>query len=123
MQKKTQSLANSTQANCTSSTCGCNTGFGRRDFLKLSGLAVTGLAFSNLPAMAGPFTKEDFEKLVPADKKLSPAWVKSLFERGTKTVYRWPESQLIGMPVGGICTDSFTSAAMASCGTGTSSTT
>ena len=77
---------------------------GRREFLKFAGLAATGLALSKLPAVAGPFTREDFEKLVPADKKLDPAWVKSLFERGSKTVYRWPESQLIGLPVGGICT-------------------
>ncbi len=53
--------------------------------------------------MAGPFTRDDFEKLVPADKKLSAEWVKSLFERGTRTAYRWPESEKIGLPVGGIC--------------------
>ncbi len=75
----------------------------RRDFLRLSSLAVSGLTFSRLPVMAGPFTREDFEKLVPADKKLHPDWVKSLFARGNKTVYRWPDSQLIGMPIGGIC--------------------
>lgn len=53
--------------------------------------------------MAGPFTTEDFEKLVPADKKLRPDWVRSLFERGGPTAYRWPVSEKIGMPVGGIC--------------------
>ena len=37
------------------------------------------------------------------DKKLKPEWVKSLFARGTPTTYRWPESRLIGMPVGGVC--------------------
>ncbi|MBE3063743.1 MAG: hypothetical protein IMZ69_01840 [Spirochaetes bacterium] len=89
---------------CESPDCGCESnGLARRGFLKLSGLAATGLAFSGLPAMAGPFTQEDFDKLVPADKKLRPEWVKSLFERGTKTTYYWPESRLIGMPVGGIC--------------------
>lgn len=58
---------------------------------------------SNMPLMAGPFTREDFDQLVPADKKLHPDWVKSLFARGRPTVYRWPESRLIGMPIGGIC--------------------
>jgi uncharacterized protein (DUF608 family) len=89
---------------CGCGPSGCTSSLDRRGFLKLSGLAMTGLAFSRLPAMAGPFTKEDFEKLVPADKKLRPEWVESLFARGARTKYRWPESQLIGMPVGGICT-------------------
>lgn len=88
---------------CSSSSCGCGSNLARRDFLKLSGLAATGLALSRLPAMAGPFTRADFDKLVPADKKLSDAWIKSLFERGTPATYSWPESQLIGMPIGGIC--------------------
>ncbi len=55
-------------------------------------------------AMAGPFTREDFEKLVPVDKKLSAAWVKSLTARGKREVYRGADLEKIGMPVGGICT-------------------
>ncbi len=53
--------------------------------------------------MAGPFTREDFDRLVPADKKLRPEWVKSLFARGERTVYRGADLELIGMPIGGIC--------------------
>jgi uncharacterized protein (DUF608 family) len=75
----------------------------RRDFLKLSGLGVAGLALCKLPAAAGPFTRADFEKLVPADKKLTSDWVKSLFERGQRAVYRGAELEKIGMPVGGLC--------------------
>ncbi len=41
--------------------------------------------------------------MIPADKKLDPAWVKSLFERGEPTVYRGAELEKIGMPIGGIC--------------------
>ena len=74
----------------------------RRDFLKSSAATVLGLVFSRLPAMAGPFTREDFDQLVPADKKLSPDWVKSLFERGTPEVLRGSELKYVGMPVGGI---------------------
>jgi len=74
----------------------------RRDFLKISAASVLGLAFSRLPVMAGPFTREDFDHLVPADKKLSPEWVKSLFERGTPQVLRGDELKFVGMPVGGI---------------------
>lgn len=88
---------------CQTSACGCRTGWGRREFLKLSSLAAAGLALTGLPTVAGPFSRTDFERLVPADKKLQSDWVAALFARGTPTVYRWPESRLIGMPVGGIC--------------------
>ena len=90
---------------CDSNSCGCdvpNPDTGRREFLKLGSLLAGGLAFSGLPAMAGPFTEEDFEKLVPADKKLAADWVKSLFARGLPEVWRGRELNYIGMPVGGI---------------------
>lgn len=53
--------------------------------------------------MAGPFSS-DFKSLVPADKKLSKAWVRSLTERGAPEVYSVWEQELkyIGMPIGGI---------------------
>ncbi|MBM4155450.1 MAG: twin-arginine translocation signal domain-containing protein [Lentisphaerae bacterium] len=75
----------------------------RRRFLKASGLAAAGTAVAGIPAMAGPFTREDFDRLVPVDKKLHPDWVKSLFARGAPASVRWPESRLVGMPVGGVC--------------------
>ena len=53
-------------------------------------------------AMAGPFTPADFDKLVPSDKKLRPEWVKSLTERGQRTVYRGADLEKIGMPIGGL---------------------
>ena len=53
--------------------------------------------------MAGPFETADFARLIPADKKLDPTWVKSLFARGEREVYRGAELEKIGMPVGGIC--------------------
>ncbi|MEI7534028.1 MAG: GH116 family glycosyl-hydrolase [Verrucomicrobiae bacterium] len=77
-------------------------GWARRDFLKISAASFLGLAFSRLPAMAGPFTREDFDHLVPADKKLSPDWVKSLFARGTPEVLRGGDLKFVGMPIGGI---------------------
>ncbi|MHC5039329.1 MAG: GH116 family glycosyl-hydrolase [Planctomycetota bacterium] len=40
--------------------------------------------------------------LVPADKKLDPAWVKSLSSRGERTTYQGDGLNTIGMPVGGI---------------------
>ena len=78
-------------------------GWPRRDFLKLLGLGAGALAFPSMQAMAGPFTRQDFEKLVPADKKLRPEWVASLTARGQRTVYRGEDLERIGMPIGGVC--------------------
>ena len=79
----------------------------RRDFIALSGLALTAAALDALPlnATAGPFDATDFERLIPADKKLRPEWVRSLNERGGPTLYTKKRDELrhIGMPVGGIC--------------------
>ncbi len=83
--------------------CGCKAGMGRREFLRIGGAGAVSLLASGMPIMAGPFERADFEKLVPADKKLHPDWVKSLFARGRPTVYRGEaELRYIGMPVGGI---------------------
>ena len=92
----------SKQGYCKGS-CGCNSGMDRRTFLKLSAAAGAAAMLGSRPAVAGPFTRADFDKLVPADKKLSPDWIRSLFERGSRTVYRGAELEKIGMPIGGIC--------------------
>jgi uncharacterized protein (DUF608 family) len=83
--------------------CNCQSSLTRRDFIRWTSLAA-GVAMVRWPTVAGPFNAEDFEKMIPADKRLDPAWVKSLFERGEPTVYRGVELEKIGMPVGGICT-------------------
>ena len=93
---------NDVEKPCCSSDCGCKRGLSRREFLILAG-AGAAMAAARTAAVAGPFEAADFEKLVPADKKLSPEWVKSLFARGTPTVYRGKDLELIGMPIGGIC--------------------
>ncbi len=74
----------------------------RKDFLKISTATTLGWVFAPRPVMGGPFTREDFDHVVPADKKLAPDWVKSLFERGTPEVLRGSELKYVGMPVGGI---------------------
>jgi non-lysosomal glucosylceramidase len=78
------------------------TTWNRKDFLKISAATTLGWVFSPRPVMAGPFTRDDFDHLVPADKKLSPAWVKSLFERGAPEVLSGSDLKYVGMPVGGI---------------------
>jgi non-lysosomal glucosylceramidase len=74
----------------------------RREFLQRSAATTLGLLVSRLPVMAGPFTRADFNRLVPEDKKLAPDWVKSLFARGTPEVLRGAELEYVGMPIGGI---------------------
>ena len=91
------------QEGCCSGNCGCGAATSRRDFFKVAGAGSLALLGAKLPVMAGPFVAADFDALVPADKKLDPAWVKSLFERGSPTVYRGADLHYIGMPVGGIC--------------------
>ncbi len=94
---------NNADSSCGSGSCGCVSPLSRRDFVRWSGLAAAGATFVRWPAIAGPFNPEDFHKLIPADKKLDPRWVKSLYERGEPTVYHGSELEKIGMPVGGIC--------------------
>lgn len=80
----------------------------RRQFLQAVGRGSAAMLTAHLPA-AKPErqrrdnTSTDHEKLIPADKKLKPEWLKSLFERGAPTVYRGTELEKIGMPIGGIC--------------------
>jgi uncharacterized protein (DUF608 family) len=76
----------------------------RRVAIKLLGLGATAWAIpATWQVVAGPFEAADFEKLVPADKRLNPDWLKSLVDRGEPAVYRNEELGTIGMPVGGIC--------------------
>ncbi|HID21714.1 MAG TPA: hypothetical protein EYP14_04860, partial [Planctomycetaceae bacterium] len=76
----------------------------RRRFLQLAGVAALTSPSATGTAIAGPFGPEDtIEHFVPADKKLSPQWVKALFEKGTRTWYSSGERDTIGMPIGGIC--------------------
>lgn len=75
----------------------------RREFLKTVGLGAAAAVAAGGRVMADPANPAEFEKLVPADKKLDAEWLKSLFARGARTVYRGAELDKIGMPVGGIC--------------------
>ena len=103
MRQSEQPQSSKQAESCLSSACRCHGGISRRDFVEIVGLGTAAVLSGSLPVMAGPFTREDFEKLVPADKKLSSEWIKSLFARGERTVYRGKELDKIGMPIGGIC--------------------
>jgi len=78
----------------------------RRQFVKTAALGGAGLAVSGsqLEAIAGPFIRQEApDHFVPADKKLSAAWVRALFAPGEPTWYSGEDLRTIGMPVGGIC--------------------
>jgi non-lysosomal glucosylceramidase len=74
----------------------------RRDFLRLMGLGTASLLAGPTAAGADPSAAADFQKMVPADKQLTPEWIASLYARGSRTVYRGTDLKLIGMPIGGI---------------------
>jgi uncharacterized protein (DUF608 family) len=86
---------------CTGPGC-C--GPSRREFLRTVGLGAAAGLCAEAAAVAGPFEAKDFDRLVPADKKLRADWLRSLTERGVPTVYRGAELDKIGMPIGGLCT-------------------
>ncbi|MCH8979034.1 MAG: hypothetical protein IH945_07300 [Armatimonadetes bacterium] len=74
----------------------------RRDLLKASAYGAVGVTIARpLEAIAGPFTTQDYRDLVPHDKKLDPAWVRSLTERGKEPWVSGDDLKYIGMPVGG----------------------
>jgi uncharacterized protein (DUF608 family) len=85
-------------------TGACGSGHNRRDFLKLLGVSgAASLAGGSLLLSRSTALAEDFNfTLIPANKNLDPAWVASLFARGTPTVVTGADLDRIGMPVGGI---------------------
>lgn len=74
----------------------------RRDFLRLTGLTSLAVFASSRVAVAGPFVREDFKRLIPLDKKLSADWLAGLTARGVRETYSGTDLRFIGMPVGGL---------------------
>lgn len=89
----------SESACCSGGGCG---GVSRRTFIGLIGAGGTTLATAAERAYAGPFDVAELERLVPADKKLDPGWVASLFARGGPEPVTGAALEHIGMPVGGL---------------------
>ncbi|GAB6167150.1 hypothetical protein JCM19992_31500 [Thermostilla marina] len=83
--------------------CAHAAGFPRRDLLKLAALGTVSTLYGTVGAAPLPPVVDDFEKLIPADKNLSPEWIRSLFERGEPERYAGELLRYIGMPIGGIC--------------------
>lgn len=73
----------------------------RRNFLRFAAAGTLGLMVRGVDA-EDVSSASDAPLLVPLDKKLSPQWVQSLYERGTPRIHRGDELRFIGMPVGGL---------------------
>lgn len=79
----------------------------RRNFLKQAGLFGAGIWANRLPVYAGPFMTGALSTRESAViKKADPAWIRSLYQRGSATTYLKTKNELhyIGMPVGGLHT-------------------
>jgi uncharacterized protein (DUF608 family) len=108
--KEVNNAATTDSCSCEGGICrgSPRAGFARRQFLKVAGLGFVSTALGGrlADAMAGPFSAAETKSghLIPEDKKLSQEWVRSLFERGTKEIFRGKSLDNIGMPCGGIGT-------------------
>ena len=92
-----------TDAEATCCGGGACAGVNRRTFIGLLGAGVGAAAAGRASsAFAGPFDVAELERLVPADKKLDPAWVESLFARGGPEPVSGAALEHVGMPVGGL---------------------
>lgn len=84
-------------------SCGCGNTINRRGFIKTAAWSAGLALVPPLGVFAGPFEENDYLKLITADKKLNPDWIKSLYSRGQKEVYTDARAlNHIGMPVGGL---------------------
>ena len=54
--------------------------------------------------MAGPFDAAKLAHIIPADKKLSKAWIEGLYARGEPLTATGGDLKFIGMPISGIAT-------------------
>ncbi|ALJ04711.1 glucosylceramidase [Pseudalgibacter alginicilyticus] len=76
----------------------------RRSFIKTVSLSAAMLAINPIRLMAGPFSERDFDHVIPADKKLTKAWIESLYARGEAMHATGQDLKYIGMPINGIGT-------------------
>ncbi|EMI18672.1 Glucosylceramidase domain protein [Rhodopirellula maiorica SM1] len=101
----TQTSNASDNCNSVPGCCGdANARAGRRQFVKATGLTAAMLMAGRTDVMAGPFEAEDFDHVIPADKKLSKQWIESLYARGEPLSATAGNLKYIGMPISGLCT-------------------
>ena len=105
MNEKPTNRMNVVESSCCGETEGCAPhSIPRRGFIKATGLTAAMLMADRASVMAGPFAAEDFEQIIPSDKKLSKEWIASLYARGKPLTATGEDLKYIGMPINGICT-------------------
>ncbi len=105
MSEKTKSSMNVAEPSCCGDTeCCPPRSVGRREFIKATGLTAAMLMADRATVMAGPFSADDFENIIPSDKRLSKDWIASLYARGKPLTATGDDLRYIGMPINGICT-------------------
>ncbi|TWT81567.1 hypothetical protein CA13_30200 [Planctomycetes bacterium CA13] len=105
MNEKPTYPLNLVESSCCGETDSCAPrSIGRRGFIKATGLTAGMLMAGQASVMAGPFAAEDFEKIIPSDKKLGSDWIASLYARGEPLTATGDDLKFIGMPINGICT-------------------
>jgi non-lysosomal glucosylceramidase len=85
------------------STCRPDHGLSRRTFIRRVGAGTIITLGAGLPAFADPLDNPNFDVNIPEDKKLTPEWIKALYERGEPEVYSKLQLDKVAMPIGGIC--------------------
>ncbi|MDB4584291.1 GH116 family glycosyl hydrolase [Draconibacterium sp.] len=93
------------EPSCLMDGCCSSNSNSRRNFIKNLAFGAGALSLPMIPVLPGCFSVDKNGHLIPADKRLSTEWVKSLTERGQPEVYSSKRDELkyIGMPIGGIC--------------------
>ena len=105
MNEKPAYRMNVVESACCGDTKGCaSQSIPRREFIKATGLTAAMLMADQASVMAGPFAADDFEKIIPSDKKLSSDWIAGLYARGKPLTATRDDLRFIGMPINGICT-------------------
>ena len=76
----------------------------RRQFVKAVGVTAAIALADPSKVMAGPFKTAGLNHVIPVDKKLSKAWIESLYARGEPLTASGNDLNFIGMPISGIAT-------------------
>ena len=83
--------------------CSNSPGIPRRNFLKIGATtAAAGIMGVGLPVLISADEDDTSAHLIPADKKLTPAQLRAMCERGEPEWHEGDELTYVGMPVGGI---------------------
>ena len=89
---------------CQSNDCCSSSTVQRRQFVKAAGLTAAMALANPAKVMAGPFDAAKLAHIIPADKKLSKAWIEGLYARGEPLTATGGDLKFIGMPISGIAT-------------------